>query len=439
MTKPTLSIIHDTRRAVKDGRFPVRLQVIFRVTTGERTTWVPKYFGKGNYCTIKEYETFSNPRSEDMRKLKTRMNALYSKATGIIDKNDGLTPDVFESIFEGKARDTVNAVYAIKIAELRAAGQIGNLWSYESSLHSLMRFKLHIEYARHKHGEDEKEKDWIEANMEAPEYALRFPEVDADFLVDYESWMIKEGNAINSVGIYLRSLRHIFNVARGETPGKKKLRLIPHDLYPFEEYQIKSESKFKIALNDKEITSLKAFKSKDESLMEARDYWLFSYYCNGMNFADVAKLRGPDLMEELLVYDRKKTRRTKKRFKQIVIPVDHEIMAIVKRRGAKTLDPNAYVFPILDNDIDETEIKKRVGSFIKKTNDSLDRIAKALNIKKNLTTVIARHSYANRILNATDGDTRMIQDGLGHSNAQTSEHYKGTLYLEKIKKAREAL
>lgn len=440
MSKPTVSVLHDTRRPIKDGRYPVRIQVIFRVEEGERVRWVPKYFGKDNYCTVSEFATFSRPRSEGVRELKRRVDILFTKATRIIADNEDLTPEIFEGIFLGKARDTVNAVYAMKVAELSGSGsdQVGTSWAYESSLHSLMRYKLHLEYKRHKiKSEDPNaEKKWIKARLEDLAFALRFPEITGEWLLNYEEWMISCGRTVNTVAIHLRALRHVFNLARGMVPGKKKIRIIPVTLYPFDEYQIKSELKYKIALNDSELQMFKDFKHNEDRLMEARDYWFFSYYANGMNMADVAKLRKPELMAEVMIYDRKKTRKTRKQFKQILIPFDHELPAIVKRRGAKSLDPNGYVFPILDEDMSELQVKLRVNKFIKRMNQDLDRIGSILGITKSLTSVIARHTFGNRLLNATDGDVRMIQDGLGHSNSKTSENYKGSIYLEKIKKVR---
>lgn len=411
----------------------MRVQIIFRVTDGDRVKWVPKYLGSGNHCSKADFASFSKPRSEDMRQLKTRVSTIFAKATQIVNENDDLTPEIFQGIFEGKARDTVNAVYGMKIAELSGkADRVGTAWAYESSLHSLMRYKLHLLFK----GKAEDKKKWITDRVEDQAYALRFPEITADWLSGYEEWMIGEGRTINTVAIHLRALRHVFNLARGEVPGKRKIHIIPHSLYPFDEYQIKSEIKYKIALSDKEVQKIKDFKSKDDTLMEARDYFLFSYYSNGMNFADLVKLRRSDLMEEVMIYDRKKTRKTRRQLKQILIPIDHEIPEIISRRGAKSLDPNAYVFPILEEGLTELQVKLRVNWFIKRTNAALHRIAGKLDIKKSLTTVIARHTFGNKILNATDGDVRMIQDGLGHSNSKTSEHYKGSIYLDKIKKVR---
>lgn len=425
MAKPTISVYHDTRRALSDGSYPVKIRAIFRVVDAEGgARWVTKYFGDRLSCPVLTFGKLwaSSARlTEEQKTLRRKIDALHARAKKIAEDNEGISPDDFEAEFLGIARNTVNAIYAMKIADLMREGfeQVSSARSYESSLASLTSYREHLK----KPGD------------------IRFPELTSEWLSSYEEWMISQKATINTIGIYLRNLRHIFNLARGVARMRSgKIKVIPMDLYPFDEYQIKTERKYKIPLSDAELKKVKDFESDIEELNEARDYFIFSYYCNGMNLADVLKLRHSDITEDFLVYDRKKTRKTRKQLKAIIIPLDHpEIREIIKRRGAKTLDPNGLVFPVLDDSMTEVQIKDRVGDFIKKTNASLHVIAGKLSIKKNLTTVIARHTYANRILNSTDGDVRMIQDALGHSSVATSEHYKGTLYLKKIKKVRKAL
>jgi hypothetical protein len=42
---------------------------------------------------------------------------------------------------------------------------------------------------------------------------LSFKEISADFLKRYEKWMIEHRKSITTVGIYMRTLRAIFNEA----------------------------------------------------------------------------------------------------------------------------------------------------------------------------------------------------------------------------------
>ncbi|WP_057938787.1 phage integrase SAM-like domain-containing protein [Algoriphagus resistens] len=43
---------------------------------------------------------------------------------------------------------------------------------------------------------------------------LHFSEITPKFLQRYEKWMIDKGKSRSTVGIYLRPLRHLFNVAK---------------------------------------------------------------------------------------------------------------------------------------------------------------------------------------------------------------------------------
>lgn len=367
------------------------------------------------FCTPAEYATLGSPRSLEMRQIKARINMLYSSAMKIIDENEDVSVALFESRLFGIALDTLNGSFDKRIQNLKGEDRIGSSITYRTAINSFKKYAVY----------PETDEDIIKA------CGIRFSEITPAWLSGYERWMIKGGNSLNSVGINLRSLRAIFNEAITN-------HVVPAALYPFKAYKIKSERKFKIPLSDKEVLQLKDHHPEDSDQARALDFWKFSYYCNGMNMVDVARLRHSDIQDEFIVYDRSKTRNTKISFKKIIIPIDHEIQDIISRRRAPTLDPDGYIFPILEKGLAAVTIKNRVQKFIKEINDGLRGIAKDLKFKKKLTTVIARHTFANRMSNF-GADRRMIQEALGHQNSETTEHYLGTMDIEKIRKARKAL
>ena len=44
---------------------------------------------------------------------------------------------------------------------------------------------------------------------------------------------------------------------------------------------------------------------------QAKDFWIFSYLCNGINMMDIAHLRWIEIHDEKIVFERSKTKRTK--------------------------------------------------------------------------------------------------------------------------------
>jgi integrase/recombinase XerD len=105
-------------------------------------------------------------------------------------------------------RNTVQNIithYNEKISRLKSAGKIGTADSYSCSLNSLKKF--------------------VESRAKKIE-ALRFVEINKEWLENYELYMLKEGKSKTTIGIYLRPLSHLFNSAI-------ELKDISRDYYPF--------------------------------------------------------------------------------------------------------------------------------------------------------------------------------------------------------------
>lgn len=96
-----------------------------------------------------------------------------------------------------------------------------------------------------------------------------------------------EGLAKATVGIKLRPLRAVFNLAIEDGIIRKDRN------YPFgrRRYQIPASRNMKKALQMTDVQ--KIYQDRPECPIEskARDYWLFCYLANGMNPKDVAQLK----------------------------------------------------------------------------------------------------------------------------------------------------
>ena len=116
--------------------------------------------------------------------------------------------------------------------------------------------------------------------------------------------MLTNGNSISTVGIYLRSLRAIYNVQN-----------IDKSVYPFgkgkNKYSIPTSKNTKKALAIEEIAKIYHYKAEPNSTKEmAKDYWIFLYLCNGMNVKDFCLLKWENIESDMLVYKRAKTERS---------------------------------------------------------------------------------------------------------------------------------
>ncbi|MDZ7608965.1 MAG: hypothetical protein U5K79_26085 [Cyclobacteriaceae bacterium] len=90
-----------------------------------------------------------------------------------------------------------------------------------------------------------------------------------------------------------------------------KKNLINRDLYPFADFVIPSHKNKKRALNLEQIGQIMSYTPIDYWEDRAKDFFLLSYFCNGLNFADLLELKYENLDGEFIIMERHKTLRTK--------------------------------------------------------------------------------------------------------------------------------
>ena len=162
------------------------------------------------------------------------------------------------------------------------------------------------------------------------------------------------------------------------------------------------------------------------------DFWLFSYFCNGMNFADIARLRWGSFDEKgmSLKIIRTKTIHTKKSdLIPIQVKLRIETLAIIKKYGTHPRNPEAYVFGFLNPAMTAKESHSTVKQFVKNTNKYMRRIAEKLGIETSLNSYTARHSFAT-ILLRSNAPLKFISESLGHANISTTENYLASFEQE---------
>ena len=158
--------------------------------------------------------------------------------------------------------------------------------------------------------------------------------------------MVADGKSITTVGIYLRSLRRIFNLAIEEGT-------IDVSKYPFRKYKIPSPRKSKRSLKKEELKKVLNYKPKLVSEQKALDYWIFSFLCNGMNFKDIALLTNKKNTGDFIEFYRSKTENTTRDGAlPIKVPISDRIAEIMDKRKVSKGKPEDYIFPILEKGMD---------------------------------------------------------------------------------------
>lgn len=87
------------------------------------------------------------------------------------------------------------------------------------------------------------------------------------------------------------------------------------------------------ALNEADLNKLLSYKPTTADKQKAIDFWLFSYLCNGMNFADIIELKPENISDKYLHFIRAKTKRTKKKdIRPIRVGLNPKAQEIINRQ-----------------------------------------------------------------------------------------------------------
>ena len=250
-----------------------------------------------------------------------------------------------------------------------------------------------------------------------------FHDIDVGWLSKYEQWLKSNNCSEVTIAILFRTVRSAYNKA---IIAKCALK----SSYPFTEYKV---SKFDTSTQKRAIPkeAIKKIMSVDLSkgkfnVQFSRDIFIFSYLCGGVNFTDIANLKYSNVINNKLSYIRQKTK------KKINTPLSDEALQIISRYG-KVLGNDDYILPILDRKIHKTEVQKtnRIQKVMGAVNRHLKIVAKLAGINANLTTYVARHSFAT-VLKNSGVNIALISETLGHSDIATTQIYLDSFESEQI-------
>jgi integrase/recombinase XerD len=409
--KPDPQIILDTRYSPKAGanagKYQIKIRITFVSWSRGKKKWDVRYYLTRQWVTEKEFNTYKDSRAENLKQVRREVNKLKSKADRLINEQNITDPDSFELHFlaEGKLH-TIDHFFNVKATELEQDDQINTAKKYKSALNVLKELM----------GND-----------------IAYGEITPEWLKKAQKKYTDTGRELSSWSFHVRCLRHIYRKAVRE-------KVVPAELYPFGigKYTVPtSKRNIKRYLTAEQKERFISYRLQDDRLNYYHDLWIFSYYCNGINFVDIANLKRKDIKDDYIIIDRQKGRTTKKDLRKIIIPLRKEILEIIARRGVRSLDPESYVFPILQADMGAKQKANRISHVLQNTNAVLKTIAEDLKLGY-VTTYTARHTFSYMLIQL-GASTEDLQDALGHGEARTTENYKHGLAFEKKKKYSEGL
>tara|TARA_R110002020_G_scaffold150915_5_gene327805 strand:+ start:1240 stop:2529 length:1290 start_codon:yes stop_codon:yes gene_type:complete len=395
-----VSLYLDTRREKKNGLYPVKIRVY------DGSTKKVKLYSTDYDMDEKLFEKVVFPvkgqrLSDEEKAIRSALDELLYFYSTKVQKMQYFTFEAFDNSITIKSGEITDAFfqYETYIKELREYGRVSTASSYQLSMQSLKAYLLY--------------KTGKEVNK------LLFHDITVKFLNSYEAWMVeKKGRTATTVGIYLRGLRVIFNRAI-------ELKAVKRELYPFgaKKYEIPSSSNKKKALNGEQLSIL--FHSKPETVEQAkaRDFWFFSFACNGMNMKDILHLKWNNLDGDYIEFIREKTKRTKKKNSKVIqVPITSFTRSIIEKYGNKEGGLKSFIFPVLD-EIMSAERQHLVKlNFIRFVNQHLKKLAEANDLPNEISTYWARHSFATSAIR-NEASMEFVSESLGHADVKTTQRY----------------
>jgi integrase/recombinase XerD len=384
--KPTVKLVLRKDKILTSGEYPVMLRVTFNRK--------PKYYVlKGENGTISSHLKKWNEaigRFNRNKELNLFLDQYEVKANNVIRELEygDFTFTAFENkYFKKYEREGVISFINKQIAKLKSEDRLGSANSYKDTRNRIQEYKPRS----------------------------YFQDIDKKFLENLEKFLLAKGNSLNSIGIYMRTLRAIYNKAIAE-------ELIKDEFYPFKKYKIKSGNTSKRALTKKDMQLILKHKvEKNSRKWHSLNFFMFSYLCRGMNLKDIALLKWKEnIIGDRIVYLRSKTANTKKTTDPNIIKIEPEIEKILNHYSKE----NKFVFPILEPGLSPLTTRYRILNTLKHISKNLREIASELKIEQaNLITHYwARHTYATT-LKRSGISTAVISEALGHSSEVTTKAY----------------
>lgn len=403
MSHMKASIYFDSRRKISKGEHAGRCQVKILVEFDGQAR-MRRYYQTGVYATKEEFDKLltghygrvNKADEEILNKKRKTLLALEAKAKE--ELKPGIHPDDFEPRFRSAGNNNNPLDMLLRYSEeLKLDGQIGTSIFYRSAYSSFKKFC---------------------------EGRLSFVQVTPRWLMLYEKWLLAQGRSLATVGTHVRPMRTVFKKAIDSG-------IIPANLYPFgrNKYKCPTNLGRKISLDEDGKNIVLNYKGEWQKDV---DMWKFSYFCDGMNFADIARIRRHYIIDGVLQFDRTKTKNTERNKKAQVIILHEEAIRIINKWGNKDLSPDAYVFPVLRDGLTPSQEKDIIKDWIKHTNENLEKACKEMELPK-ITTYWARHTFAT-VLKRKGVSIEFIQEALGHADSRTTEIYLNSFDLETKRK-----
>lgn len=395
----TISVICYKSKTLANGEHPLMLRI---AQDGKSTYKSLKISVAAKYWDFKKNEPKTNAPNKDLIQkiiLKTKLD--YQQK--ILEKKANSEEFTAISLINEKKEEvkakTVEEFYLSIIEDLRQKGRIGNSYAYLNSYNTLRNFN------------------------KGKKLNYTFSHIDVPFCKKFEDWMRNKGNKDTTLSYQFRTLRATYNKAI-------EAKIVAREKNPFIEYKLShfNTKTIKRALSKNDILKIINADCTGQSKLRqlTHDLFSFSYLCGGISFVDIANLTPQNIIGDRLIYQRQKTHGN------INLLLSKEASTIIEKYSAYQQEAD-YLFPILHCKRHITPMQKsnRVHKICHQVNAELRIFAKELGISAEVTTYVARHSFAT-ILKKSGVNIGIISQALGHQDIKTTQIYLSKFDNEQV-------
>lgn len=377
----TYKIQMDTRRPKSDGTYAVSIRITYNRQSTTFNTGV--FINKEFWLADKSLVGPSHPNSALLNKTITETYLKVQKAVIELEsENDFSFETLKERLTSDKPQPSATKSLPFKafaeqlVEDMLSVNQTGNAIVYRTTINRFMTF--------------------------AANPKLRFNDIDYRILDGFKRHLLKDGVKQNTISNYFRTLRAIYNKAI-------KAKVADRTRYPFLDITVKSERTAKRAITIDDLKAIASVKYPPRSRKwHAQNYFLLSFCLIGASFTDLAYLTPSNVRKGRIIYKRRKTG------KELSIKIQPYTEHLLKQYIGTNCK---YLLPVVPVNVTEDSLKTKalIAQWIKTTNKWLGKIAKDCNLDCEVTTYVARHSWATTA-KRLGFSVELIAEAMGHEH-----------------------
>jgi len=376
-------------KVTSEKKSPLYLRISLngkRVEIALKRTISPDLWDNKRQC-VKGRSPEAHSINEQIRVFKTRIHDIY---VSFFEKGEFVSAEKLKNTFLGINTERKTIVQAFTFHNTKMFAQVGK----EYALGTYKRYETCLKLLR----------EFMSSYYKKADSFL--DDINLQFATEFDYYLrVTRGCNNNTTVKYLKNLKKIINLSRAH-------EWIKHD--PFLNYKVKLETVNRQILTQYEIDILVNKHFSIERLEEIKDCFLFCCF-TGLAYSDVKKLSKENVFKGIDGKDWIHINRTKTNVPSRIplLPIAKEILE--KYENSPYCLTHNQLLPVPSN---------------QKYNAYLKEIADCCGINKNLTTHIARHTFATTVTLNNKVPIESVSKMLGHRTIKTTEHYSKVLDIK---------